>query len=102
MVMVLAAALPASAQHRARLSTELAKHLEGPAAILTVLVQGPQSEVNRLASTYGLTVTRRLKSGADLTGSVSRIDRLASDPNVDSLREDRSVFGTMAVHWGTR
>src|SRR5262249_7640823 len=79
------------------LSTELEKHLHGSGGTLTVLVQGPQSEVDRLAKTYGLTVTRRLKSGGDLTGPASKGNPLAGDTNVGSLREDGQGFGMMAV-----
>jgi hypothetical protein len=48
-------AAPAQAQHHARLSSVLQKHLErGPSGTLEVLVVGPQWEIHLRASPDGL------------------------------------------------
>jgi hypothetical protein len=52
---VLAAPAPAMAQHRARLARNLADNLSKAApGTLNVIVEGPQSEIDRLARAYGL------------------------------------------------
>src|SRR5262249_43615942 len=46
---------PALAQHRARLSRGLTRQIQlSPDATVSVIAEGPQSEIDRLASTYGL------------------------------------------------
>ena len=64
----LALALPASAQgHRARVSKGLEEKLAaGGGGETRVIYQGPQSEADRLASTYGLTVIKRMNGSAVL------------------------------------
>src|SRR5215471_3716362 len=89
---------PASAQHRARLSRGLVNQIQqSPDATVSVIAEGPQSEIDRLASTYGLQVVARFDSGARLTGTAAQIDRAAGDPALASLTEDERVIGTMAV-----
>src|SRR4029453_13369860 len=86
---ILAAPLPATAQHRAKLSRALVRQLsaDGGAAV-KVLYEGPQAEVDRLAGTYGVRVLKRLASGAVLGGSGSQINALATDLNVSGLSQD--------------
>src|SRR5437899_1933496 len=82
---VLAVAVPAAAQRRARLASDLARDLaQNTTAVLPILVQAPQSEVDRLALTYRLTVTKRIKSGAVLSGTAAQVKLLALDRNVSS------------------
>src|SRR5262245_34066964 len=97
LTMGLLLAAPAKAQHRARLSTDLAQDLAKHASGIRVLVQTPRAEVDRLAATYHLTVVKTMNGGAVMTGTAEQIDLLASDENVASLREDGHLAGTMAV-----
>jgi serine protease AprX len=87
---------PAAAQHRARLSRSLADQI-ATGGNVRVVVQAPQAEVDRLAKTYGVRVTRRLGLGAVLVGNSSQVSRLASDSNVGALSADDVVVSTMAV-----
>ena len=93
-------ALPssASAQHRARLSRDLTRQIQqNPDATVNVIAEGPQSEIDRIASKYGLRVVSRLDSGARLAGTAAQIDQAAGDGALTSLAEDARVTGTMAV-----
>src|SRR5215831_7984223 len=93
-------AFPASslAQHRARLSRGLTRQIQqNPDATVSVIAEGPQSEIDRIAGTYGLQVVSRFDSGARLTGTAAQVDRAAGDPALASLTEDERVVGTMAV-----
>ncbi|MEO8484337.1 MAG: S8 family peptidase, partial [Acidobacteriota bacterium] len=96
-VAVLLVAQPASAQYRARLSRGLESRIADGASSVTVVVTAPQAEVERLASTYGLRVSKRLDQGAVLSGSSTQINRAAGDSNVGALAEDDLVISTMAV-----
>ena len=87
----------AEAQHRAKLSKALAEQLTAGSTSLNVVFQGPQAEVDRVAKTYGVLVTKRLDMGAVLTGSGAQFDALAADDNVTSLTEDGQVTSTMAI-----
>jgi len=95
---VLLQALPAAAQHGARVSGSLQDHLnKKDVEFLRVIVQGPQSEVTRLAQTYGLTIIKPLTSGAVLGGSPDQVSRLSGDSNLASLVEDYILSSTMIV-----
>src|SRR5262245_45803805 len=95
---ILAAPLPASAQHRAKLSRGLTQQLATEsAADVNVLYEGPQAEVDRLAGTYGVRVLKRLASGAVLGGSGRQINALSADVNVAGLSQDDVVVGMTAV-----
>ena len=59
-----AATTPALAQHRARLSADLADHMAVSSQTIDVIVHGDQATVDTLAARYGLVVKRRMKSGA--------------------------------------
>ena len=91
---------PADAQHRARMSTGVEKLVSAGAADGNVIYEGPQAEVDRLATTYGLTVRKRLPGGAVLAGSATRIDRLSRDGQVAYLSEDAKVTGQIVEHIG--
>ncbi len=89
---------PAFAQHRARMPQSLTAKLQaGGTAPVSVMVEDPQSEVDRLAQTYGVHVVKRLGMGAVLTGSAAQIDSVAGDSNVRALSEDDVVVSTMAI-----
>ncbi len=95
---IFALPVPAQAQHRARLSKGLAREVQQtPDVVVSVIAEGPQSEMDRLARTYGLQIVSRMDSGAKLTGTAAQFDRAASDPGVVSLAEDERVAGAMAV-----
>jgi serine protease AprX len=88
----------ASAQHRARLSSDLAAALAQPGATdLHVVLEAPQSEIDRVIAAYGVSVVKRLQMGAVLAGTSAQISALAGDANVAALTEDAIVRSTMAV-----
>ena len=55
------------------------KLAEGGGADTRVIYEGPQSEVDRLAASYGLQVVQRLAGGAVLAGQNLAIEALARD-----------------------
>ncbi len=96
--LLFALALPASAQHRARLSKDLAAELESPTrAALQVIVDGDAGRVQKLAARYGLRVKKVLDSGAVLEGSANQFDAAAGDPELARMSLDAEVRGQMAV-----
>src|SRR5712671_1181354 len=80
----LAASAPAEAQHRARLSADLADHLVNGSQNVDVIVDGAAA-ADRLAARYNLTITRRLKSGGVLTVNAGQLSALAHDAELDHL-----------------
>jgi hypothetical protein len=84
--------LVASAQHRARVSRGLQAVL-ATGGDAQVIYEGPQAEVDRLAASYGLRVTKRLQSGAVFSGHHTAIEALAQDRVVVYLSEDERVLG---------
>ena len=58
----------ADAQQRARMSKGLEKLVSTGAADTSVIYEGPQAEVERLAATYGLSVRKQLPGGAVFVG----------------------------------
>jgi serine protease AprX len=91
------APVDASAQHRARMGRSLAKQLADGGGQVSIVIEAPQAEVDRLARAYGLRVHRRLGMGAALQGSAAQLERLAADANVTSIAADDIVMSTMAV-----
>jgi serine protease AprX len=101
-VATLGAPRPASAQLLSGLLDQLPldlvwKILTNDQDKVSVIVEAPQSVVDSLASTYGVTVSKRLLSGAVLTGTPAQLARLAQDPRVPSLAVDRPVIATQTV-----
>ena len=93
-----ALAMPAAAQHRARLSKDLAAELESPTrAALQVIVSGDTARVQKLAARFGLRVTKVLDAGAVLEGSANQFDAASGDPEFTHLSLDAEVRGQMAV-----
>ena len=93
-----ALASPAAAQHRARLSKDLAAELAAPTrAALQVIVDGDSARVQRLAARYGLRVKKALEAGAVLEGSANQVDAAAGDPEMARMSLDAEVRGQMAV-----
>src|ERR1051326_5325870 len=67
---VLASPLSAWPQHRAQLDPHLADAIARDGSrTFSVIVDGPQSEMDRVARAYGLHIVKRLDSGALLTGT---------------------------------
>jgi len=79
---------PARAEHRARLSEDLADHLTAGSQSIDVMVHGDEATVNTLASRYNVVVKRRLKSGAVLHVNAGQLDALSRDADVDHLSGD--------------
>src|SRR5262245_21627983 len=97
-VAILACPVVAEAQaHRARIAQTLASKLATKAGSAEALVQAPQSEIDRLAKTYGVRIVKRLALGALLSGSTKQLDAVAGDRNVTALAADDVVTSTMAV-----
>ena len=93
-----ALAAPAAAQHRARLSKDLATELAAPTrAALQVIVDGDNARVQRLAARFGLRVKKVLDAGAVLEGSANQLDAAAGDPELARMSLDAEVRGQMAV-----
>src|SRR5579864_863059 len=78
---VLASPLSAFAQHRATLARDLADDIKYKgASTVKVIYDGPQSEVDRLAATYRVTVVKRLDSGAVFSGAASQFGATSKWP----------------------
>ena len=86
------AAAPAQAQHRARLSADLAGHAGGT---VDVIVDGAAT-ADRLAAKYNLTIKRRMKSGAVVTVNGGQLAALAQDAGLDHLSSNHR-YHTSAV-----
>ena len=61
------------------------------------IVQGPQAEIDRISSAYGVRVIKRMDMGAVVAGSPAQVRAVAGDSNVGSLTGDDVVVSTMAV-----
>jgi subtilisin family serine protease len=99
---LVAMALPAGAyaqQHRARMSREVADHVNlRHSGTIDVLVALPQSVLNRLSQQYGVKVKQIIENtGAVVSGSAQQLDQMANDAQVDDIAIDGRVFGRMAV-----
>jgi serine protease AprX len=88
---LLAASTPAWAEHRARLSGDLADHLAVGSQAIDVIVHGDQATVDALAARYNIVVKRRLKSGAVLRVNAGQLDALSRDEDVDHLSGDVKI-----------
>jgi serine protease AprX len=95
------AALPATAPEAAaqpRMSEDLArKLLGGDHTDSSVIFTGTQAEVDALAARHGLTIRKRLRTGAVLTVKAGRLATVADDPAVMHLASDHPVFTQMDV-----
>jgi subtilisin family serine protease len=91
------AATPAFAR-QARLSRALQEQLADPSVTsVNVILQGPQAEIDRIASSYGVRVVKRMDMGAVIAGSAAQVRAVAGDRNVGSLTGDDVVVSTMAI-----
>ena len=70
--LLVALAMPAAAQHRARLSKDLTDEIASPTrAALQVIVKGDAASLQALAGRHGLRVKKVLDSGVVLEGSAN-------------------------------
>jgi serine protease AprX len=90
-------AAPAFAEHRARLSADLASHLTAGSPSIDVIVEGDAATVDAIASRYNLVVKKRMKSGAVLRGNAGQLDALQRDADFDHLSGDVPIRSSMAV-----
>ena len=96
-LLVIATAIPGFAEHRARVSADLADHLVAGSSSIDVIVDGDQQKVDALATRYNLVVTRRMKSGAVLHVNAGQLDALQRDTDVDHLSGERRLWPSMAI-----
>ncbi|MEP7305086.1 MAG: S8 family serine peptidase [Acidobacteriota bacterium] len=96
-LLVITLAAPGYAQHRARLSADLADHLAFGSQSIDVIVHGNAAQVNMVAARYNLVIARRMKSGAVLRVNAGQLDALAEDPDIDHLSGDLPIRSSMAV-----
>jgi serine protease AprX len=88
---VAAASTPALAQHRARVSADLAAHLAAGSQSIDVIVHGDAASINQLATRYNLVVKRHMKSGAVFTVTAGQLDAISQDEAVDHLSGDTKI-----------
>jgi serine protease AprX len=82
----------ASAQHRARMAKDVTERIgKGGPHRLQVIVDGPQSVIDRLVEQYGVTLVKRLRSGAVLSGAALQLHAMASDDQVPTIAAERMV-----------
>src|SRR6476620_833618 len=89
---------PASAQHRARLSQDLADRIASATNESTsVIVSGSESAVQTLAVRYGARLKKTVRGGGVLEVTGGQLAALSADPDVDHLSGDVRVQRMMAV-----
>ena len=96
-LLMAASATPGYAQHRARLSADLADHLASGSQSIDVIVHGDAAQVAAVAARYNLVVARRMKSGAVLRVNAGQLDALQKDADVDHLSGDLAIRSSMAT-----
>jgi len=87
-VLALTADAFAAAGRKARLSADLADHLNAGSQAIRVIVHGTRDEVDALAARYNLVVGRYLASGAVLLVNAGQLAALRDDGGVDHLSGD--------------
>jgi subtilisin family serine protease len=91
---VLLTSLPAAAQHRARLSADLAKSLRAGSPSIDVIVHGDKASVDAAAHRHGLAVKKYLKSGAVLHVTAGQLAELSLDDAYDHLSSDSPIHSS--------
>jgi serine protease AprX len=79
---------PAHAEHHARLSADLADHLNAGSQTIDVIVHGDAASVAAVARRYNLRVKKSLKEGAVLSVNAGQLDALRRDDTQDHLSGD--------------
>ena len=93
-----AATTPALAQHRARLSADLADHMAVGSQTIDVIVHGDQATVDAMAKSVNVPVERYLKrDGAVLRLNAGQLAALQTDPAVDHLSGDARIHSVADV-----
>src|SRR5438552_11021119 len=98
-VLAVVSALPSAASaDPGKLSKGLARSIAAkPNIIRRVIIEAPQSVIDRLAQSYGMTIAKRLDMGAVLVGNGTQIQALANDDQSSAVEEDALVVGTMDI-----
>ena len=96
-LLVVFISVPAYAEHRARLSADLADHLASGSQSIDVIVHGDTAQVDAIATRYNLVVARRMKSGAVLRVNAGQLDALGKDADIDHLSGDLPIRSSMAT-----
>jgi serine protease AprX len=97
LALLFGAAGPGFAEHRARLSADLADHLSVGSQSIDVIVHGQRVQIDSIAVRYNLVVVRRLRSGAVLRVNAGQLDALAKDSDIDHLSGDLPIRSSAAV-----
>jgi serine protease AprX len=92
--LLLLAAAPVQAAHRARLSADLATHLQAGTQSIDVIVHGSRAAVDALARQYNLTVRKYLRQGAVLRITAGQLAAVAGDETQDHLSTDLPIRST--------
>jgi serine protease AprX len=88
----------APAEHHARLSLDLSRHLERhTTARARVIVQGTDAKLDAIAARHGLVIVRRLEGAAVVLANSNELASLAADGDVDHLSGDVPVRTWMSV-----
>jgi serine protease AprX len=96
--LILPAADAAAQARRARLSDDLVERLRaGDSADHAIIVTGSSIQVDAVARRHGLTVRKRLKTGAVLDVPAGALEALTHDPDVDQLSGNHRLTSQMAV-----
>ena len=90
------AVVPAAAQHRARLSADLADHLAAGSQTINVIVHGDKATVDALARRYNVTVRKYLSEGGVLRVTAGQLAALRDDADVDHLSGDLRIKSSAA------
>ncbi len=98
LVLILPAADAAAQARRARLSDDLVERLRaGDTADHAIIVTGSSVQVDAVARRHGLTVRKRLQTGAVLDVPAGALDALTRDPDVDQLSGNHRLTSQMAI-----
>ncbi|HEX4346953.1 MAG TPA: hypothetical protein VHZ73_05235, partial [Vicinamibacterales bacterium] len=90
----LLAAQPAHAQHRARLSADLADAIKTGSTGVDVIVHGSKTFIDATAARHGLKVKRYMKSGAVFHVNAGQLFVLQQDETLDHLSADVRIKGS--------
>jgi len=88
----------AQEQRHARLSSDLAERVRaGDQREANVIITATQAQVNDLAARHGLTIRKRLATGAVVDVPAGALTALADDPQADAISGNHVVGAQMTV-----
>jgi serine protease AprX len=90
-------ATPALAQHQARLSEDVADHLNAGSQSIDVIVHGDAASVAALARRYNIRIKKSLKEGAVLNVNAGQLDALRRDETQDHISGDMKIRSSADV-----